>query len=367
MKIFRLRYRKIVLGIVLFLVGAILLSSHVVEARRVRGDFGAPVTFMPLPSWSYHSESEFSFADTKRIIEDVLTNDPEFISETLSDIFGRTVALSEVAEFYVNYDTGGTYTKIMRIDVVLRSGEKKSFCLNISSSSNINDEVEQDFDNLEILYERNPSYIVKPIAMTYSSNTKNSEEACVFSTYWHDYIEIILSDEEGLLSEWSGEQEDFIDLTPEKSSRIREEMVKILTLYYDSEGRTMMGYDSSVGFTLGASVNAGDFMLQREGQDIHLLLVTARQLAHNVDIPSFVDALLSYSGIKDHHSIRVFEPQEVFSGITKGLVELYGKKQGVKLAKQWFRQYRHSAEEDVIIGDEFIDELDAFLKTLTRP
>jgi hypothetical protein len=323
-------------------------------------------------SWSLLDLPGTSMPLVCSAIEEVINRDAgaAFLLPSLSRTCRFEVGLNRVARdlTILKFQEGrysGVFKVTAKVDMPGQGYKSFSFCLNASRTSEFN-ALQTDIHRLlDFLRGINPRFVVEPFYLetgSFSQGGRRGEVAVHSSEWLEGYTEVNMfnsgEDLPGLEAvgwrrvklnnpffhgEGTIEDDSLADA-------IAEEMVKILTIYFDSKtARAIWNY----------GINAGDFVCRIKADGTpDLKLITARAIrdypAHDkehVKAYGFLDELFYHRENSSHHQnpldpqsvmrylIYPFTPMDVCRGLKKGLVEKYGADEAHTKLLYWLGTY----------------------------
>ncbi|MDD5771358.1 MAG: hypothetical protein PHO81_03895 [Candidatus Omnitrophica bacterium] len=295
----------------------------------------------------------------KEAIENALTADNgKFMREVFA---GMRIDSRQVDSLKVSFAQEGPSYGVFRAGVKLKDGSVRYFGLNIALNNSLNQELEQDYRNLNTLYalqDKNKLNLVpRPYAIGKGTFAAGNEAVGIslFAVEWLDgYIELhrdgyFNESKLCLLNNYLDTRlpASYESLDKEEAVCLRKKIIFMMTLIFAS------GYDEIKGglFIERLSLNNGDFMAKRAEGSFDLRLITARGLSR-IRVKEFLNRLLEYENIefveksvKDGSIInrevkfRLYEDiSEVKEGVTEALIVLHGESKGRDLSSKWFSE-----------------------------
>lgn len=309
--------------------------SPSLKLTGVRSELRVP---MAIRSWRWEIDREHAVPED--VVEDAIFSalgNKNFLKPSLQKTFGEKILLPSVKNILVSHIQEGTSfgEGIFKAEVELKDKRRGNFILVVPKwqKPDPDDDEEEDlfslifstpleqiYQNLTALYHADPRYVPEPYAFA------RSERLDVFSVqFLKKFVEINEAARMPSLLAVNPYPKPEQTLDYPASSRLRRQMVRILTTYYEKLGRKMVAE---------FEVNAGDFMKRTAKKSNEVKLITAREL-REASPDFFIRYLREHT--ESETEAPVFSHAEIQEGVTDALCEIYGRKKGEEFAAQWLR------------------------------
>ena len=219
-----------------------------------------------------------------------------------------------------------------------RTGERESFCLIISKENEAfatNRLTADEYELLSLYHQLLPDQFVHPLVFD------NSDLTLYSSVYCRDHLELDFK-----IDGAGGSHGFYINsfrrsknFSNKEQDQLLEEIVKILTLAYETNGHKAIG---------GMKISAGDFIIRYQDKDHFDLKLICARMAIEQNIPSFIHSLVEYSiglssipGLeKITHLGYLFDKQTIFIGLVKAfMAKSHSRTTAMKKATEWMGQH----------------------------
>jgi methylase of polypeptide subunit release factors/anti-sigma regulatory factor (Ser/Thr protein kinase) len=362
------------------------------KQSAARADLDVMVSSRRRTEWGRNRMLSVPMEDIDHALIDLFrNNEGKFIRDTLSKKVGHEIALKHIDNHIViELRNEAARSGIYKVYTGVSEGDSGQFkpCafgLAVAKCDFLNRAVENEFNTVNH-FRQICRYVMQPYCcdrVSISVAGINTELA-VFSMEWkegfeevnfvsrrlardrpEDFGDLVQPAESGagvVLSAYNPARglTTLVPLDNEQTGRnIKEEIVKIITLCFDPEKGERLE---------DSCFNAGDFVYNPDTKEVSLISCRGIRAMNQegmfeytkeqVNVYDFIFWLLSTKTISqgicwlppghwgDYEEI-IFEPQDVFNGIKKALIEKYGPREGIRKLVVWFKFYNEVTKDSL--------------------